>query len=132
MGYAIPIEVYNRLEEKLGREAAAVITETLELSIKEAIKEGKSELKAEVSEELKKELATKYDLKLVETELRKEIDLLREEMHKEIELVHKEIELIRKDMKIMEIRIIAILIIVMILLNQNSLEFIARLLGLLK
>ncbi len=64
-------------------------------------------------------------MKLVETELRKEIDLLREEMHKEIDLV-------RKDMKIMELRIIAILIIAMLLLNQNSLEFLAKLLGIIR
>ncbi len=52
------------------------------------------------------ELATKYD----------------------IELVRKEIDLVRKDMKIMTI----ILIAVIILLNQSALEFIARILGLLK
>jgi NDP-sugar pyrophosphorylase family protein len=124
MGYAIPIELYNKLEEKLGRETAIVVTEVLEASIKEAIKEGRSELKAAIYEDLKKELATKYDLKIVEAELRNEIDLVR----KEIDLVRKEIELVRKDMKIMTI----ILIAVIIFLNQNSLEFIARLLGLLK
>jgi len=62
------------------------------------------------SEELKKELVTRYDLKLVEIELRKEI------------------ELVRKDMKIIAI----ILLAAMILLNQNSLEFLAKLLGMLK
>jgi hypothetical protein len=35
-------------------------------------------------------------------------------------------------MKIMEIRILAILIIVMLLLNQGAIAFIARILGLLK
>lgn len=125
MGYTIPVKVYEKLEEKLGKETASIVVETPEKSIDETIKESKENLKIVISEELKKELATKYDLKLVETELRKEIDLLREEMHKEIDLV-------RKDMKIMELRIIAILIIAMLLLNQNSLEFIARLLGLMK
>jgi hypothetical protein len=51
----------------------------------------------EISEELKKELATKYDLKISEFELRKEIDL------------------VRKDMKIMEIRLIAIMVIINII-----------------
>ncbi|MFN3479864.1 MAG: hypothetical protein ACK415_05715 [Thermodesulfovibrionales bacterium] len=135
MGYAIPIEVYNRLEEKLGKETAAVVVEALQISIKEAIKEGRSELKAEVSEELKKELATKYDVELVKKDvdlLRKDMDLLREEMLKEIALLreemYKEIALVRKDMKITTIIIIAVIV----LLNQNSLEFLARLLGLLK
>ncbi len=117
MGYAIPIEIYDRLEEKLGREAAAAITEALQVSIKEAIKEGRSELKAEVSEDLKKELATKYDIEL----LRKEIDIVR----KEIDIVRIEV---KKDLKIWAI----ILIAVMVILNQNSLEFIARLFGLVK
>ncbi len=103
MAYTIPVKVYKLLEEKLGKETASVVVEALESSIKEAIKEGKAEAKSEVSEELKKELASKYD-----------------------------IELVRKDMKIMEIRIIAILIIAMILLNPGALEFLARLLGLLK
>jgi len=125
MGYTIPIEIYEKFEEKLGKEAASVVVKALEMSI---IKEGKRDLKSEITEELKKELATKYDLKLVETELRKEIDLLRQEMHKEIGLVKKEIDLVRKDMKIITIIILA----AMIFLNQSSLEFLARLFGLMK
>jgi FKBP-type peptidyl-prolyl cis-trans isomerase (trigger factor) len=128
MGYTIPIEIYEKFEEKLGKEAASVVVKALEMSIREAIKEGKRDLKSEITEELKKELATKYDLKLVETELRKDIDLLRQEMHKEIGLVKKEIDLVRKDMKIITIIILA----AMIFLNQNSLEFLARLFGLIK
>jgi len=117
MGYTIPVKVYEQLEEKLGKETASIVVETLEKSIDEAFKESKENLKIVISEELKKELATRYDLKLVETELRKEI-----------ELVRKEIELVRKDMKIIAI----ILLAAMILLNQNSLEFLAKLLGILK
>ncbi|BCB97112.1 hypothetical protein JZK55_20340 [Dissulfurispira thermophila] len=135
MGYAIPLEVYEKLEEKLGKEITAIVVRTLEESIKTAFEEAQERQQIVISENLKKELATKYDLAL----LKKDIDILREEMHKEIDLVRKEmdivrkeIDLVRKDMKIMEIRIIAILIITMILLNQNSLEFIARILGLMK
>jgi hypothetical protein len=73
---------------------------------------------------------------LLREEMLKEIGVLREETRKEIgilrEETHKEIDLIRKDMKIMEIRILAILIIVMLLLNQGTITFIARILGLLK
>jgi len=132
MAYAIPAKIYEKLEEKLGRETASVIVEALEASIRSALEDSKERLKVVISEELKKELATKYDLKLVE----KAIDLLREEMLKEIgvlrEEMHKEIDLIRKDMKIIEIRLLAILIIVMLLLNQGTIAFIARILGLLK
>jgi hypothetical protein len=165
MAYTIPAKIYERLEEKLGRETASVIVEALEASIRSALEDSKERLKVGISEELKKELATRYDLKLIEAELQrievelrtaihllreemlkeigvlreethKEIGVLREETHKEIgilrEETHKEIDLIRKDMKIMEIRILAILIIVMLLLNQGTIAFIARILGLLK
>lgn len=111
----------NSLRKNAAKKQPLWVVEALESSIKEAIKEGKAEAKSDISEELKKELATKYDVALV----KKDIDILREEMHKEIDIV-------RKEMKIMEIRIIAILIIVMILLNPGALKFLARLLGILK
>jgi hypothetical protein len=139
MGYTIPIEIYEKFEEKLGKEAASVVVKALEMSIREAIKESKENIKTELTEELKKELATKYDIELLKKDIdilrqetNKEIGVLREEMHKEIGIVKKEIDLVRKEMKIMEIRIIAVLVIVMILLNHNALEFLARLFGLIK
>lgn len=117
MGYAIPLDIYTRLEEKLGKESAEVITSALETTIKEAIREGRESLKYEVSEELKKELASKYDVALV----KKDIDVVR----KEIEMVRLEF---KKDLRITTI----ILLAAIVFLNQNSLEFIARILGLLK
>jgi hypothetical protein len=139
MGYTIPIEIYEKFEEKLGKEAASVVVKALEMSIREAIKESKEDIKTELTEELKKELATKYDIELLKKDIdilrqetNKEIGVLREEMHKEIGIVKKEIDLVRKEMKIMEIRIIAVLVIVMILLNHNAIEFLARLFGLIK
>ena len=146
MSYTIPIEIYEKFEEKLGKEAASVVVKALEMSIREAIKEGKEDIKTRLTEELKKELATKYDIELLKKDIdvlrqdidvlrqetNKEIGVLREEMHKEIGIVKKEIDLVRKEMKIMEIRIIAVLVIVMILLNHNALEFLARLFGLIK
>jgi len=139
MGYTIPIEIYEKFEEKLGKEAASVVVKALEMSIREAIKESKENIKTELTEELKKELATKYDIELLKKDIdilrqetNKEIGVLREEMHKEIGIVKKEIDLVRKEMKIMEIRIITVLVIVMILLNHNAIEFLARLFGLIK
>jgi len=142
MGFTIPIEVYEKFEEKLGKETASVVVKVLEMSIREAIREGKEDLKSKITEELKKELATKYDIELLKKDIdvlrqetHKEIGILREEMHKEIgivkkeiDLVKKEIDLVRKDMKIITIIILAAII----LLNQNSLEFLAKLFGLLK
>lgn len=124
MGYAIPLDVYTKLAEKLGNESAEAITTALEATIKEAIREGRETLKYEVSEELKKELASKYDVALV----KKDIDVLR----KEIDLVRKEIEMVRLEFK-KDLRITTIILLAAIVfLNQNSLEFIARILGLLK
>lgn len=105
------------LRKKLGKETASVVVEALEESIRKAFKEAQERQKATIIEELKKELASKYDIELV----KKEIDAVR----KEIEYLQREI---KKDLKIITI----ILLAVMILLNQNSIEFIAKLLGLLK
>jgi len=110
MALSFPLEVYQRLEEKLGKEEAREVTQALETFIKETIKEGRSEFKAELKEELKQELATKYDIELV----RKDIEILRLEF--------------KKDLKLWLI----ILILLMVFLNQNALEFIAKLLGLIK
>jgi len=135
MGFTIPIEVYEKFEERLGKETASIIVKVLEMSIREAIREGKEDLKSKITEELKKELATKYDIELLkkdidvlQQETHKEIGILREEMHKEIGIVKKEIDLVRKDIKIITI----IILVAMIFLNQNSLEFLAKLFGLLK
>jgi len=68
----------------------------------------------EISKELKKELATKYDLKILEVELTKEIDL------------------VRKNMKIMEIRLIAIIVIINITFNSNTLELLGKLFWIIK
>jgi len=68
----------------------------------------------EISKELKKELATKYDLKILEVELTKEIDL------------------VRKNIKIMEIRLIAIIVIINITFNSNTLELLGKLFWIIK
>ncbi|MEZ0344659.1 MAG: hypothetical protein ABWJ99_07680 [Caldimicrobium sp.] len=117
MAYTIPVKIYEKLEEKLGKETALVVVEALEESIRKAFEETQERQKATIIEELKKELASKYDIELV----KKEIDAVR----KEIEYLQREI---KKDLKIITI----ILLAVIILLNQNSIEFIAKLLGLLK
>lgn len=103
MTYNVPLEVYENFEEIVGKEKAKIIVKSLESSIKEAFLDNKEITKEEVSKELKQDLATKADLK-------------------------NEIELVRKDAKIQTTIIIAVIIV----LNQNSLEFIAKLLGIMK
>ncbi len=76
-------------------------------------------------------MASKYDVALVKKEIdvvRKEIDVVR----KELDVVRKEIEMVRLEFK-KDLRITTIILLTAIIfLNQNSLEFIARILGLLK
>lgn len=115
MPYSIPIQVYEQLKVKLGKESAHIILESLEKSIKATIKESKEHLKIVVSEELKKELVTKHDLVVTKMELEKEVGSVR----KEIDLVLEEIDLVRKDMRIMVIRIITIVVILFVLSNPN-------------
>jgi len=110
MAHSFPLEIYQRLEEKLGRDAAREISQAFEIYIKETIKEGRAEFKAELKEELKQELASKYDIELV----RKDIELLRLESKKGLRFW------------------LIIPILLMIFLNRNALEFVAKFFGLIK
>jgi hypothetical protein len=121
MSYTIPIEVYEKLEARLGKETAFVVVEVLQKSVKESIEESEDKLKIKISEDLKKELASKYDIEL----LKKDIERVEIDLRKEIDMLRLEI---RKDMKIMTVIIVAVVII----LNQNSLEFLLKVMGLLK
>jgi len=108
MSDVIPLKAYQILEDALGKEKAQALVEVLSTHISNELMNTKESLKVEISEELKKELATKYDLKILEVELKKEIDLF------------------RKDMKIMEIRLIAIIVIINIIFNPNALELLGK------
>jgi len=103
MKNSLSLEIYSRLEEKVGKEEAKAIAEAIEAYIDEKIREKRSKFKAELKEELKNELATRYD----------------------IELIKKEIELVRKDLKTWFI----VLILLIIFFNQNALEFFAKILA---
>jgi hypothetical protein len=162
MAYTIPAKIDERLKEKLGRDASIRSAledskERLKVGISEELKKElatkydlkliekamdllREEMLKEIGvlrEETHKEIGvlreeTQKETRILREETRKEIGILREETHKEIDLVRKEIDLVRKDIRIMEIRILAILIIVMLLLNQGTVAFIARILGLMK
>lgn len=113
MGYVIPLKVFEMLEEKPGKETASIVVEALEESIINAFQKAKGSY----NRRTKKGLASKYDIEIV----RKEIDVVK----KEIELVRLEF---KKDLRIATIKLLATII----LLNQNSLEFLARILWVLK
>ena len=106
MSTAIPIEVYEILEDKLGREQAHAITKALENA-------GASialQKKAEIRDELSRELASKSDLLATKSELREEISKLRNEMR----------------------LFFVITIAIIIISNPRALDLIAKILGVVK
>jgi hypothetical protein len=76
MAYAIPIDVYDLLEDKLGREDARRVASAIEVSLETIKKEADTvalQKKLELKDELTKELATKADLLVLEKKIEAEI-----------------------------------------------------------
>ncbi|ACD65887.1 conserved hypothetical protein [Sulfurihydrogenibium sp. YO3AOP1] len=128
MAYGIPLEVYQMFEKVLGKEDAQKAVEILQKSINESLESSEEKLKISISEELKKELASKYDIEL----LRQEMKTMEVEFKKEIDIVRKEIEITRVEFKKDLRNAVIILIAIIVILNQNSLEFLAKLIGIVK
>ncbi|ACD65961.1 MAG TPA: hypothetical protein DEA57_03480 [Sulfurihydrogenibium sp.] len=77
MANVIDFELLEKLEEKVGKEEAKKIAQTIELIYNELDKKSESlanQKKLELKDELTKELATKADLVLVKTELEAKIE----------------------------------------------------------
>jgi len=77
MAYVIDYELLEKLEEKIGKEEAKKIAQTIELIYNELDKKSEvlaQQKKLELKDELTKELATKADLVLVKTELEAKIE----------------------------------------------------------
>ncbi|MFP3253670.1 MAG: hypothetical protein RXN95_01210 [Hydrogenobaculum sp.] len=146
MGINIPTAIYDKLVEKFGKETAIEIAELIEDTqdyLEEKVVEETKKRKIELRDELRKELATKEDILLV----RQEMETIRQELNGKIEAVREglkgeigalrqevkgEIEALRQEVK-GEIKALKMWIFflgaLMVVLNQNSLELIARLLG---
>lgn len=102
----LPLEIYDILERKIGRDDAMAVAKSIEVSLghmaersKEMAAQRKLEAKSELRLELRDELVTKEDLAKID----KKFTLL-----------------------------LSVNIFIIIFLNQNSLEFIARIFGLIK
>lgn len=80
MPYAIPIKLYEELENAVGRDKARIIAESLEESIKNTFKEEQLKTEIKVKEDLKNELVTKVEFDLKIDNLKKEIELVRKEI----------------------------------------------------
>jgi len=120
MPRVIDLELLQLLEDKLGKEEARKIAKAIELGL-EVMEKRAEELaiqkKLELKDELTKELASKADLQI----LRAEIQAMEAKIEKEI---------LRLDRKFTILFII--LFFTLILVNQNALEFLLKVLGVIK
>jgi len=142
MAVNIPIDLYNKIEQSVGKEKAIEVAKLVEDTINyidERVVEETKKRKIELREDLRKELATKEDVLLVKEELngkietvRQELETVRQELNGKIETVRQEMEAIRQELK-GEMKVLKMWIFflgaLIVALNQNSLVFIAKLIG---
>ena len=110
MATSLPVELYEILEDRLGREKAHDIVKALE----NAADRLSLEKKLEIRDELSKELVGKSDLATVEARLQGEIKLLRSDLQASIKIYF------------------IITIAAIVLTNPRALDLVARLLGIAK
>ncbi len=75
MAHAISVEIYQLLEEKIGREEAKKVVSAIEIGFDVIEKKAETvalQKKLELKDELTKELATKADLLILKAELKAE------------------------------------------------------------
>jgi len=128
---AIDLELLQLLEDKLGKETARKVAQAIELGfeiLEKRAEEPAIQKKLELRDELTKELASKADIQV----LKAGIQTVRAEMQAmEARLEAKiEEEILKLDRKFTILFII--LFFTLILVNQNALEFLLRVLGLIK
>ncbi|WP_299226329.1 hypothetical protein [Sulfurihydrogenibium sp.] len=124
MAYVIDYELLEKLEQKVGKEEAKKIAQTIELIYNELDKKSESlaqQKKLELKDELTKELATKADIDI----LYQKLELLKTELEAKIE---KEVLKLDRKFTIMFI-VLAFLI---IFINKDAIELIIKLLSFAK
>ncbi|MFZ8831385.1 MAG: hypothetical protein ACO2OY_04415 [Thermodesulfobacteriaceae bacterium] len=131
MARAIDLELLQLLEDKLGKEEARKVAKAIELGL-EILEKRAEELaiqkKLELKDELTKELASKADIQVLKTEIqtvRAEMQAMEARLEAKIEK-----EILKLDRKFTILFII--LLFAVILVNQNALEFLLRVLGLIR
>ncbi len=138
MARAIDLELLQLLEDKLGKETARKVAQAIEIGL-EVMEKRAEELaiqkKLELRDELTKELASKADIQVLKTEIqavRAEMQAMEQRLEAKIEKVRLELkeEILKLDSKFTIMFII--LLFAVILVNQNALEFLLKVLGLIK
>jgi hypothetical protein len=143
MAKVIDLELLQLLEDKLGKEEARKVAKAIELGL-EIMEKRAEELalqkKLELKDELTKELASKADLQI----LRAEIQAMEQRLEAKIELVRKELdgkierEILKLEHKLEhKFNLIMFFIVISNLLilfsiNKDALEFLLKVLGLIK
>jgi len=124
----LPLEIYDILERKLGRDDAMPVAKAIEASLThmekrsyELVSQRKLEVKEELKVELRNELATKEDLAKMDGSLRQDLAKMDGSLRQ---------DLAKMDKKFTVYFIVTIATV--IILNVNALEFLVRLLGLVK
>ncbi|EEP59925.1 hypothetical protein [Sulfurihydrogenibium yellowstonense] len=138
MAYVIDYELLEKLEEKVGKEEAKKIAQTIELIYNELDKKSESlaqQKKLELKDELTKELATKADIDIVYQKL----ELLKTELESKIEISHKELEA-KIDKEVLKLQndiqkldkkftiMFIVLAFLIIFINKDAVELIIKLL----
>ncbi|MBI4746045.1 MAG: hypothetical protein HY786_05795 [Deltaproteobacteria bacterium] len=124
MAQSIPIDVYQFLEERVGKEEAKKVATAIEVGLDVIEKKAEAvalQKKLEIRDELTKELASKADILLV----RQEMQTVKTELEARIEN-----GLLKLDRKFTIMFII--LFFTIIFVNRDALEFMAKVLGLIK
>jgi polyhydroxyalkanoate synthesis regulator phasin len=131
MPKAIDLELLQLLEDKLGKEEARKVAQAIELGL-EVMEKRAEELaiqkKLELKDELTKELASKADIQVLKAEIqavRAEVQAMEARLEAKIEK-----EILRLDRKFTILFII--LFFTLMLVNQNALEFLLKVLGVIK
>lgn len=125
MPVTIPLEVYEEFEKGLGKEGAKKVIKGLESVISEATEYKWKVTKDELLDAIRKEFVTRELFEERMGLLGEKINTLRAELEGKIEK-----EILRLDRKFTIMFII--LFFTIIFFNQNALEFLARVLGLIK
>ncbi len=150
MARAIDLELLQLLEDKLGKEEARKVAKAIEIGL-EVLEKRAEELalqkKLELRDELTKELASKADIQVLKAEIqavRAEMQAMEQRLEAKIELVRKELdgkierEILKLEHKLEhKFNIIVFFIIISTLIiffniNKDALEFLLKVLGLIK
>jgi hypothetical protein len=150
MARAIDLELLQLLEDKLGKEEARKVAQAIELGL-EVLEKRAEELalqkKLELKDELTKELASKADIQVLKMEIqtvRTEMQAMEQRLETKIELVRRELdgkierEILKLEHKlehkfnIIMFFIIISTLIILFSINKDALEFLLKVLGLIK